>query len=63
MGEHQCPHCGHITTGFEQQEWEATRRERYNAALKDCIGLLRKWFWGTNKDARACEADMRALVQ
>lgn len=25
MGEHQCPHCGHITTGFEEQEFHATR--------------------------------------
>lgn len=22
MGESQCPHCGHIVTGFEQQEFE-----------------------------------------
>lgn len=33
----------------------------YNAALSDCIGLLRHWFWATNKDALACEVDMRKL--
>lgn len=22
MGENQCPHCGHITTGFELVEYE-----------------------------------------
>jgi len=25
MGEHQCTVCGHITTGFEQTEFEAKR--------------------------------------
>lgn len=25
MGEHQCPHCGHITTGFEQAEFDAMK--------------------------------------
>lgn len=35
----------------------------YNAAINDSIGLLRKWFWGTNKDARACENDLRKLAK
>lgn len=25
MGEHQCRECGHVTTGFEQQQFEADR--------------------------------------
>ena len=25
MGEHQCPHCGHITTGFEDQDFKLMR--------------------------------------
>lgn len=37
--------------------------EGYNAALNDCIGLLRKWFWGTNKEASGCEQDMRKLMK
>lgn len=32
MGEHQCPHCGHITTGFEEQEFRAAQ---HAAAAKD----------------------------
>lgn len=27
MGEHQCPFCHHITTGFEQQEFERAQAE------------------------------------
>jgi hypothetical protein len=42
---------------------EEAQAEGYNEAISDCIGLLRKWFWGTNKDARACEVDMRALAK
>lgn len=25
MGDKQCAFCGHITTGFEHQEWEAAQ--------------------------------------
>lgn len=42
----------------ERTAFERGRRE----AVNDCIGILRKWFWGTNKDARRCEDEMRALV-
>lgn len=41
----------------------AAHNDGYNAALNDCILLLRKWFWATNKDARACEVEMRKLVK
>ena len=27
MGESQCPHCGHIVTGFEDQDFAAKQRE------------------------------------
>ena len=27
MGEHQCHFCGHITTGFEEQEFHARQHE------------------------------------
>lgn len=40
---------------------EAARKDGYNAALNDCLGLLRKWFWASNREARACEADIRKL--
>ena len=40
---------------------EAARKEGYNAALNDCLGLLRHWFFATNKEARGCEADIRKL--
>lgn len=26
MVESQCPHCGHIVTGFEQRDWEARQQ-------------------------------------
>ena len=38
-------------------------RQGYNQALNDCIGILRKWFFATNKEARACEAEMRKLLK
>ncbi len=41
----------------------AAERKAYNQALSDCIGLLRKWFWGSNRDARACEEDIRKLAK
>ncbi len=41
----------------------AAERKAYNQALSDCIGLLRKWFWGTDKNARACEIDIRKLAK
>lgn len=49
MGEHQCPHCGHITTGFEQAEFEAKKAiddaeaaeiRRLRAALEDIASGL-----------------------
>lgn len=27
MGESQCPHCGHVVTGFEQEAFEARKAE------------------------------------
>lgn len=38
MGEHQCPVCGHITTGFEQQEFEAKQHEL--ECLRERIAFL-----------------------
>ena len=46
----------HITT-------EDARKQGYNEALNDCIGLVRKWFWAKNKDAQECEAEMRKLIK
>ena len=49
MGEHQCPHCGHITTGFEQQEFEIAKKasdakeaeiSRLREAVEDAIDTL-----------------------
>jgi len=47
----------------EAEMVKAIAKEEYNQALNDCIGLLRKWFYGTNKDARACEVDVRKLMK
>lgn len=38
MGEHQCPHCGHITTGFEHEDFHAVR----NALIEECAALADK---------------------
>lgn len=38
MGESQCPLCGHIVTGFEQQDFEVKRDE--HAALHARIAEL-----------------------
>lgn len=32
MGEHQCAFCGHIQTGFEDQDWKDAR----NALIEEC---------------------------
>lgn len=32
-----------------------------NQAIDDCLCLMAKWFFLTNKDAKACVAEMRAL--
>lgn len=40
MDEHQCAHCGHITTGFEQQEFDV-RAAEITALRSRCEGLER----------------------
>lgn len=36
MGEHQCPVCGHIVTGFEQQDFDA-RVAEHNALHEELV--------------------------
>lgn len=38
MGVHQCPHCGHITTGFENQEFDA--RKTKIEAMRTLVKLV-----------------------
>lgn len=45
MGEHQCTECGHITTGFEDQNFEAGRAEI--SILRDALKLARRHIAGT----------------
>lgn len=37
MGKHQCPACGHITTGFEAQEWDIRQ-----SALRELVRAVEK---------------------
>ena len=39
------------------------QNDGYNAAINDCLGLIRKYLFLTNKEAFACEAEMRKLVK
>jgi 5-methylcytosine-specific restriction enzyme A len=39
MGEYQCPHCGHIVSGFEHLEFELKQKAEQTAA--DTIAKLR----------------------
>ena len=49
MGENQCEACGHITTGFEQQEWELKRAvlQRLTGRLSEAVALLELHGHGT----------------
>lgn len=44
MGEHQCPHCGHITTGFEDQDFKLMREaeEAKDAEIARLRAVLQK---------------------
>lgn len=33
----------------------------FDAAKKEALSCLKKWFWGTSKAARACADEIRSL--
>jgi hypothetical protein len=39
------------------------QREGYNQAVADCLKLMAKWFFMSNKNAKACVEEMRKLRQ
>lgn len=60
MGEGQCPTCGHITTGFEQQEWEARR-----GLMMSAIRYVKAYAENENNhpQARAAAAELAAQIE
>lgn len=40
---------------------QAGRDDGWNDAVATCLRLMAKWFFMSNKDAKACVTEMRAL--
>lgn len=46
---------------MSEREEGVAYAEGYREAVKDCLALMAKWFFMSNKDAKACVEEMRVL--